>query len=128
MTAEADAGLDPGLDVHDSRVAMGAEGLLRDFNRAGVLTAADVHVARRLARLGSEIDERVLLAAALAVRAVRQGAVCVVLADASSTVVADDALRLDDAPPAWPDPADWLAACEAICGRPWSSSAWRARV
>jgi hypothetical protein len=21
-----------------------------------------------------------------------------------------------------------LAACEAICGRPWSSSAWRARV
>jgi exodeoxyribonuclease V alpha subunit len=111
MTTELDAGLDPGLDVQDSRVAMAAEGLLRDFNRAGVLTAADVHVARRLARLGSEADDRVLLAAALAVRAVRQGAVCVVLADASSTVVADDALRLDDVPPSWPDPAEWLAAC-----------------
>jgi exodeoxyribonuclease V alpha subunit len=47
------------------------------------------------------------------VRAVRQGAVCVVLADASSSVVADDALRLDDVPPAWPEPVEWLAACEA---------------
>ena len=32
----------------DRRLALGATGMLRDFNQAGVLTAADVHVARRL--------------------------------------------------------------------------------
>ena len=55
-------------------------GLLGAFNAAGVLTAADVHVATRLGRLGGESDERVLLAVALAVRAVRGGSVCLDLA------------------------------------------------
>ena len=41
-----------------------------------MLTSADVHVARALGRLGREDDERVLLAVALAVRAVRGGSVC----------------------------------------------------
>jgi hypothetical protein len=41
-----------------------ATGLLRAFNQAGVLAPADVHVAQRLAALGREEDERVLLAAA----------------------------------------------------------------
>ncbi|WP_456788310.1 exodeoxyribonuclease V subunit alpha [Cellulomonas sp. P5_C5] len=56
---------------------------------AGVeeLTSADVHVARRLGAIGGEDDERVLLAAALAVQALRSGSVCVVL----------------DADPAWHD-------------------------
>ncbi|MBW3640632.1 MAG: exodeoxyribonuclease V subunit alpha [Actinobacteria bacterium] len=54
-----------------------AGGLLQVFNEAGVLAAADVHVARRLASLGRESAEPVLLAAAMAVRAVRLGAVCV---------------------------------------------------
>ncbi|WP_421732973.1 exodeoxyribonuclease V subunit alpha [Cellulomonas sp.] len=45
------------------------------------LTAADVHVARRLGTIGGEDDERVLLAAALAVQALRSGSVCVVLDD-----------------------------------------------
>ena len=48
-------------------------GLLGAFNQAGVLDAADVHVAPGSARLGGERDETVLLAAALAVRAVRAG-------------------------------------------------------
>ena len=56
-------------------------GLLRAFNAAGVLAAADVHVAQRLGRLGGEPDEPVLLALALAVRGVRHGSVCVDLAD-----------------------------------------------
>ena len=46
-------------------------GLLGAFNEAGVLAAADVHVAQRLGALGGETDERVLLAAALAVRGSR---------------------------------------------------------
>ena len=58
-------------DPYEARIAAGASGLLREFNRAGVLSAADVHVSRRLATLGSEADETVLLAVALAGRAPR---------------------------------------------------------
>ncbi len=36
------------LTVLDARRALGATGLLAEFNAAGVITAADVHVARRL--------------------------------------------------------------------------------
>ncbi len=57
--------------------AMAARGALAAFNDAGVLDAADVHVALRLGRLAGESSEPVLLAAALAVRAVRLGSVCV---------------------------------------------------
>jgi exodeoxyribonuclease V alpha subunit len=87
-------------DATDRRLALGATGLLRDFNAAGVLTSADVHVAGRLGRLARETDERVLLAAALATRAVRHGSVGVDL-----RTVADDAPDLP-----WPVVRDWLAA------------------
>ncbi len=63
-----------------ARLAVGARGLLAEHNTAGVLDAADVHVATRLGRLTREDDERVLLAVALAVRGVRAGSVCVDLA------------------------------------------------
>ncbi len=78
-----------------------AEGLLREFAEAGVLAPADVHVALRLARLGGEDREPVLLAAALAVRGVRAGSVCVDLATVAESVVPDE-----DAPPVdlvWPE-------------------------
>jgi exodeoxyribonuclease V alpha subunit len=77
-----------------------AHGVLRAFAEAGVLSAADVHVALRLARLGGEDRGTVLLAAALAVRGVRAGSVCVELATVAGSVVPDD-----DAEPvelAWP--------------------------
>ena len=45
---------------------------LGSFDDAGVLAAADVHVARRLGALAGETDERVLLAVALVVRGTRQ--------------------------------------------------------
>ena len=67
-------------DPHDRRLALGATGLLRDFNRAEVLHAADVHVALRLGALLGETGDEVLLATALAVRAVRHGSICVDLA------------------------------------------------
>jgi len=44
MTTELDAGLDPGLDVQDSRVAMAAEGLLRDHVRDREGTLRDLMV------------------------------------------------------------------------------------
>ncbi|WP_081680545.1 exodeoxyribonuclease V subunit alpha [Cellulomonas sp. URHD0024] len=56
-------------------------GLLAPFVTTGMLTSGDVHVARRLGVIGGETDERVLLAAALAVSALRGGSVCVVLDD-----------------------------------------------
>jgi exodeoxyribonuclease V alpha subunit len=87
-----------------------ATGLLRAFNEAGVLAPADVHVARRLAQLAREDDERVALAAALAVRGPRLGHVCVDLATISrtATVEADEELDLGALP--WPDAAAWIAA------------------
>lgn len=94
-------------DPHDARRALGATGLLRTFNDAGVLTAADVHVARRTADVAGEDDESVRLAVALAVRAVRQGSVCVDLT-ALGAPGADDAPAPDDPPLPWPDPDGWL--------------------
>ena len=90
------------IDATDARLALGATGLLGAFNAAGVLTSADVHVASALGRLGRESDERVLLAVALAVRAVRGGSVCVDLA-----TVADP----PDLP--WPAADDWSHAVAA---------------
>jgi exodeoxyribonuclease V alpha subunit len=96
-------------DPFDVRRVPRAAGLLREFNDAGVLVAADVHVASRLAVLGGEDDEAVLLAAALAVRAPRLGHVHVDLATIRDTaaVEADEPVDLStlDWPPAdaWPD-------------------------
>lgn len=91
-------------DPRDHRLALGAGGLLRVFNEAGVVEAADVHVARRLTGLVDEPDETVALAVAIAVRAVRGGSVCVDL-----TTVAGDS-GVPDLP--WPDPDAWLAAVQ----------------
>ncbi|NCT91020.1 exodeoxyribonuclease V subunit alpha [Cellulomonas sp. APG4] len=98
------------------QLVVGAGPLLAEFNRAGVLAAADVHVAQRLGRLTGEADPRVLLAVALAVRAVRGGSVCVVLDEAAelTTVDRDDdgdaVVDLTTLP--WPEPAAWRAAVE----------------
>ncbi len=62
---------------YDRRLARSATGLCREANLAGVLVAADVHVATRVGAAVGERDEEALLAAALAVRGIRQGSVCV---------------------------------------------------
>jgi exodeoxyribonuclease V alpha subunit len=90
--------------VEPSRV-VGARGHLRVFNEAGVLDAADVHVAERLTALAGEADEKVGLALALVVRALRGGSVCVDL----PTVHAD--VGAPELP--WPEPGKWLAAVRA---------------
>ena len=87
------------------------DGLLADFNGVGVLGAADVHVAVRLGRLGGEADDGVLLAAALAVRALRSGSVCV---DARHGRARPPRWRASSRPTVaalpWPEPAGWVAA------------------
>ncbi len=90
--------------------ALRADGLLAEFNRAGVLTSADVHVARRLRRLCGESDERVLLAGALAVRAVRHGSVVLELHDVAERVTADSLTADESAALPWPDSDGWVAA------------------
>lgn len=103
--ARAAAGTDPfGLGP---RTAIGAGPLLSAFNTAAILSAADVHVAQRLGRLCGEADERVLLAVALTVRAVRSGSVCVRLDDLETLAVpeVEDVAHVDDLP--WPHLHAW---------------------
>ncbi len=100
----------------DARIAGRAEGALADLNRAGVLDAADIHVARALAELVGERRDGPILATALVVRAVRHGSVCLDLADLAE-------LREQTAELAWPDAARWrdeladspLVAQGALC-------------
>ncbi|MBS4728735.1 exodeoxyribonuclease V subunit alpha [Mycobacterium sp. SM1] len=93
------------MTLGDVAVAIGATGLLRAFNEAGVLDVSDVHVAQRVCVLAEEHDERVELGVALAVRALRGGSVCIDL----SGIVAD--IGTGGLP--WPEPAGWLAALRA---------------
>jgi exodeoxyribonuclease V alpha subunit len=98
------------VDLFAADRALRAPGLLRAFNDAGVLSAADVHVALRLARLGEEGSEEVALAAALAVRAPRMGHVHVDLATARATAAVDEDEGVDVAALPWPEPRAWLEA------------------
>lgn len=101
MSAPVDQATDPA----DWRRSVAAEGLLRVFNDAGVIEAADVLVARRLTELAAESDERVALAVALVVRAVRGGSVCVDLATLPA--------QIGIAALPWPAPQQWLDAVSA---------------
>ncbi|MGQ0623252.1 MAG: exodeoxyribonuclease V subunit alpha [Sporichthyaceae bacterium] len=95
-------------------MARRAGGLLAAFNLAGILSAADVHVAAALGRLGGETDERVLLAVALTVRSTRTGSVVLDLAVAANTIAAEAGEGTEGSEPApWPEPSAWLDACAA---------------
>ncbi len=100
----------PGGDRFDVRRARHAPGRLGPFNEAGVLVAADVHVALRLARLAGVNDEEdvVVLAAALAVRAPRLGHVCVDLASIRDHVIIDADRPVDLQALPWPATGEWL--------------------
>ncbi|MBW8750520.1 MAG: exodeoxyribonuclease V subunit alpha, partial [Propionibacteriales bacterium] len=98
----------PEIEPTSRRRALRATGLLGTFNDAGVLEAADVHVAQRLGALAQEPDQSVLLAAALAVRAARAGAVCVDLDRIEATVTEIEPDRIDALP--WPERIAWKAA------------------
>ena len=93
------------MTVTDVEPATTVGGALQSFNEAGVLEISDVHVADRICALGKEDDERVALAVALLVRALRGGSVCVDL----STIA--EAIGVDDVP--WPKPMEWQAAVRA---------------
>jgi len=103
------------IDVSDDadwRRSASATGLLREFNDAGVIESADVLVAQRLTELADEPDERVALAVALTVRAVRGGSVCIDLAQIAQ--------QADVPTLPWPTPAEFVAAVSAspLCADP----------
>jgi len=96
-------------DPCDVRLARRAPGLLAPFNAAGVLNAADIHVALRFGRFAGQVDEQVLLAVALAVRAPRLGHVNVDLATVRHTATVDVDMPVDLQSLPWPDPPAWVA-------------------
>jgi exodeoxyribonuclease V alpha subunit len=99
------------VDAFEARRAVRATGALAEFNAAGVLAAADVHVARAL---GID-DEDALLAAALAVRGPRLGHVRVDLATIRETAAVDTDETVDLATLPWPDTGSWVERV-AGCG------------
>ena len=102
------------LDRFDGRRSACGAGVMRAFSDATVLEAADVHTAATLGRLAGGADDEVLLAAGLAVRAVRLGHVYVDLATVATTAAPDDEeadVDLDALP--WPDPGLWPAVVAA---------------
>jgi exodeoxyribonuclease V alpha subunit len=100
-------------DPNDVRQVPRATGLLRSFNDAGVLVAADIHVALRLAELAAETDEAVLLAAALAVRAPRLAHVHVDLASIRETATVETDEPFDLSALDWPPADEWIGRVAA---------------
>ncbi|MCX5044397.1 exodeoxyribonuclease V subunit alpha [Aldersonia sp. NBC_00410] len=93
----------------EAQLAQRGTGVLRTFNDAGVLAAADVHVASRLRGLSGERSEAVLLAVALAVRAVRAGSVCLDL-NRFADVSLDEDSEIDVTTLPWPDVDEVIAS------------------
>lgn len=96
----------------ETQLVQRARGRLRTFNEVGILAAADVHVALRLGALGGETSEEVLFAAALAVRAVRSGSVCLDLRRLRDVTV-DEESDVDIESLPWPELPEVLAALRA---------------
>lgn len=91
-------------DPHEWQRSVRARGALAEAAAAGVLQTPDIQVADRLAALADETDDRVVLALALAVRAVRGGSVCLDLA------AAREAAGPGAGTVTWPEPDAWQAA------------------
>ena len=108
LPAPAPAGTEAG-----GGVALGATGVLRSFNDAGVLAPADIHVARRLDALAGDGHQAALLAVAFAVRAPRLGHVCVDLARVRWSATSDTVSPAEVQALPWPDPVAWVEAAAA---------------
>lgn len=88
-------------------------GLLRDLHATGLLGWGDVHVAQKVAYLYDEPDQRVQLALALAVRALRAGLVCLDLTEVTGQAFEADEQAVTVPAELWPPLEAWRAAVEA---------------
>ncbi len=103
------------MNRHEVPVA--ATGLLRTFAEATMISSVDFHLARRMATLSQEYDERVELAFALATRELRLGSVCLDLQLAPGLApesgIEDGAVDAMVAALPWPEPQAWLESLAA---------------
>ncbi|HWC22891.1 MAG TPA: exodeoxyribonuclease V subunit alpha [Flexivirga sp.] len=107
----------------DVRVVRHAGGVLALANRAGILEPADVHVARELSSVAGESDPSVVLALALAVRAVRRGSICLDLHEALDLpALAVEDPRSDEGASPGPDEPD-ADALQQELRDPWPTDA-----
>lgn len=91
--------------------AISSTGLILDFDSAGILDWSDVHLARFLAGRFNETNEQVILAAALTVAALRNGSVCLELANPlESALGAEEFDEIDISKISLPDSTFWAAA------------------
>jgi exodeoxyribonuclease V alpha subunit len=104
------ADVDP---FHPDRVAGPLEVRSRQLNDAGVLSAADIHTAQRLARLCGCEDPLAILAAAFAVRAPRYGHVFAQLDMLADTVTDEDGRIAELPEDVWPQVEGWIQAVAA---------------
>ncbi|WP_238419691.1 exodeoxyribonuclease V subunit alpha [Gordonia sp. 'Campus'] len=82
------------MSISDDQRVQRASGVLADWNEAGVLAAADVHITERLVGMCAEpVSDTARLGAALAVRAVRLGSTCLAL-DRLDELAGDDTAHL----------------------------------
>ena len=88
--------------------AVSATGLLAHFNEAGALTWSDVHPAQQWGYLFGESDPQVHLAAALTVRALRMGSICLPLDRLRELDQLEDTSDID--PAWWPESGAWEEA------------------
>ncbi|MEA3511567.1 MAG: exodeoxyribonuclease V subunit alpha [Actinomycetota bacterium] len=93
----------------DRDIVIGADGLLAEFNDAGILAPLDVMSASAIGRMRSEEDQEVLLATALAVRGTRFGHVCIRLASQQEAVFVDGLEGVATDALSWPSPDAWEA-------------------
>ena len=88
-------------------------GLLLDVHATGALSWGDVHVAQKVSHLYGESDQRVLLALALAVRALRAGSTCLELAAIEEVRFDTDEESVGVPADLLPEAGGWLAAITA---------------
>ncbi|HSK32182.1 MAG TPA: hypothetical protein VK903_01740 [Propionicimonas sp.] len=88
-------------------------GLLLDVHATGALSWGDVHVAQKVSHLFGESDQRVLLALALAVRALRAGSTCLELSARDEVRFDTDEESVGVPSELLPEADAWLAAIAA---------------
>lgn len=96
--------------THD--IAVSSTGLLRDFADLGALGWGDVHPAQHLTHLYGERDDRVRLALALTLRALRRGSICLEWERVRELDHTDDQV-IAVPEELWPEETAWLAALNA---------------
>ncbi|MGL4831405.1 MAG: AAA family ATPase, partial [Propionibacteriaceae bacterium] len=86
---------------------------LQPFADAGILDSTDCYAAQRLGQLSHEMDQRVWLATALLIRALRHGSVCIDLASVAAGPFTHEEHHIDAQDLPWPEPTAWRSALES---------------